>query len=262
MAPKKNEPSDDYRDRLRKYLNNANALKQSDLANYASHRRVIIDFLDSAIQGCIAGNYENEQLIQALLMPMRANSQDLALDSCNLWLIDERLAFHDYLASAKPLKVTPLNSMSKEELSDFYPFNICDNPLLVSEGSSPELSSLVVVEIKSPMKNNVFSGAETDSLKGALDYLDKIRKGEVCTPTGRPISASAHIPSYCYIVCDLNARMQEICRSMHLTLANDGMAYFGFDQSLQVYLEVISFERLVLMAKQRNRAVFDKWGSP
>jgi hypothetical protein len=34
---------EDYQKRLRKYLNTAEDIKKSDLANYVSHRRVILD---------------------------------------------------------------------------------------------------------------------------------------------------------------------------------------------------------------------------
>ncbi|PTY00972.1 hypothetical protein DB346_15315 [Verrucomicrobia bacterium LW23] len=38
-----------------------------------------------------------------LIMPMGKTSDDVRQDSCHLWLIDERLAFHNYLAPDKPL---------------------------------------------------------------------------------------------------------------------------------------------------------------
>ena len=34
-------------------------------------------------------------------MPLKKDTGEVALDRCNFWLIDERLAFHSYLASDK-----------------------------------------------------------------------------------------------------------------------------------------------------------------
>lgn len=37
-------------------------------------------------------------------MPMQVESDEIKLENANLWLIDERLAFHNYLASDKSSK--------------------------------------------------------------------------------------------------------------------------------------------------------------
>ena len=41
-----------------------------------------------------------------------------------------------------------------------------------------------------------------------------------------------------------------------------GMGYFGFHKKFKAYIEVISFDRLVNMANERNKAFFDKLGLP
>jgi hypothetical protein len=40
------------------------------------------------------------------------------------------------------------------------------------------------------------------------------------------------------------------------------MGYFGYKKNSQAYVEVIGFDRLLNMAKDRNRAFFDKLGLP
>jgi hypothetical protein len=81
------------------------------------------------------GNYAREDLIHTLIMPMRKDSNDLPFESCNLWLIDERLAFHDFLASDKPIGAMPITGASDAKEPDFLALNVFDNPILVSEGS-------------------------------------------------------------------------------------------------------------------------------
>ncbi|MGP5054062.1 hypothetical protein ACTXJ3_02960 [Brachybacterium paraconglomeratum] len=39
---------------------------------------------------------------------MRKDSNDVGVDASNLWILDERLVFHDYLASDKTLKSMPV----------------------------------------------------------------------------------------------------------------------------------------------------------
>ncbi len=45
-------------------------------------------------------------------------------------------------------------------------------------------------------------------------------------------------------------------------LTNDGLGYFFFHKGFSAYVEVLSFDRLVRGAEQRNRAFFDKLGLP
>ena len=108
MAPEHDEDPYDYSARLEDYLAKVEDIKRSDLANYISHRKVVIDLLEMAIQRNEDGSYSREDLLHGLIMPMRTDSTDGTFDSRNLWLIDERLAFHDYLASDKRLDSTPV----------------------------------------------------------------------------------------------------------------------------------------------------------
>ncbi|MFE1241312.1 hypothetical protein [Streptomyces tendae] len=83
-------------------------INQSDLAAYVSRRRTILDVLARQIRSDGQGRYSKEDAIHSLLMPMRTDSNEIGTDASNLWIIDERLAFHDYLASDKMLKSMPI----------------------------------------------------------------------------------------------------------------------------------------------------------
>lgn len=262
MVPKRNETAAAYHQRLKNYLATAEDIKKSDLANYVSHRKVILDLLESAIQRQDDGRYAREELIHELIMPMRKDSNEIFLDSCNLWLLDERLAFHDYLASDKTLNSMPVTGSVDTKEPDLFALNVCDNPILVSEGEKFPLASIVVVEIKRPMRNDAKAGEDHDPIEQALGYLNRIRDGKVKTAKGRPIPNSGEIPGYCYVICDLTESIKSRCRMLDLTITSDHMGYFGFHREFKAYIEVISFDRLVQAAKERNRAFFDKLGLP
>lgn len=59
---------------------------------------------------------------------MRQTSEDIGLDKCNLWLIDERLAFHDYLASDKTLSSMPITDSNENKEPDLCALNVYDEP--------------------------------------------------------------------------------------------------------------------------------------
>jgi hypothetical protein len=152
MEPSQGESPLGYRERLSEYIKVADEVKQSDLAGYVFHRKVILDILEQSIRRDNDGRYAREDLIHELIMPMQKTSNDVTPDACNLWLIDERLAFHHFLASDKPLSSMPIIASKETKEPDICALNIYDQPLLVSDGNRFPLASIVVVEIKRPMR--------------------------------------------------------------------------------------------------------------
>lgn len=262
MIPLDNEAWPDYQKRLTGYLATAEDIKKSDLANYVSHRKVILDLLGKAIERDKDGKYAREDLIHGLLMPMGTDSNQILSDHYNLWLLDERLAFHNYLASDKTLNSMPITGNAATKEPDICALNVFDNPILVSDGTKLPLASIVVVEIKRPMRNDAKQGEEKDPIEQAIGYLDRIRNGNVKTESGRPIPESKDIPGYCYVICDITPTIQSRCKLAGLNVTSDHMGYFGYNPNFKAYIEVISFDRLVNAAKERNRAFFDKLGLP
>jgi hypothetical protein len=262
MHPHPEENFPDYRARLNEYLKTAQDIKQSDLANYVSHRRVIIDLLDMAIRRQENGGYAREDLIHTLIMPMRKDSTEVPFESGNLWLIDERLAFHNYLASDKPLGSLPITGATGGKEPDIVALNVFDNPMLVSEGSKLPPAALIVVELKRPMRNDAAQGEDKDPIEQALGYLERIRLGNVQTATGRLIPHSENLPGFCYVLCDLTQTVVQRCKMHDAIRTSDGLGYFFYNKTYGAYVEVISFDRLVNAAKERNKAFFDKLGLP
>tara|TARA_Y100001934_G_scaffold221186_1_gene263622 strand:+ start:92723 stop:94675 length:1953 start_codon:yes stop_codon:yes gene_type:complete len=260
MQPENEEHVEEYKERLSEYLRKAEDLKKSDLANYVSHRKVVIELLQKSIERLEDGKYAREDMIHQLIMPMRKESSEVFLDSCNLWLIDERLAFHNYLASDKTLNSMPITGNDSAKEPDLLTLRVFDNPLLVNDQTSFPLASITVIEIKRPMRNDMREGEDKDPIDQALSYLERIREGKVTTKSGRPIPGNNDIPGYCYVLCDLTESMHRRCRRANLRITSDGMGYFGYNEPSHAYIEVISFDQLVKAAKERNRAFFDKLG--
>lgn len=262
MTPGEAESASQYQTRLASYLAKASDIKNSDLAGYVFHRKVILDILAQAIQRGPDGKYAKEDVIHELIMPMRKTSNEVRMDSCNLWLIDERLAFHNFLASDKPLAETPILDTDEAKEPDLFALNVYDEPILVSEGARLPLASIVVIEIKRPMRNDAAAGEKKDPIEQALGYLERIREGSAKTATGRPIPESSEIPGYCYIICDITPSIKRRCALAGLTVTSDHGGFFGYNQNYRAYIEVISFDRLLNAAGERNRAFFDKLGLP
>jgi hypothetical protein len=251
-------PPEIYQERLNKYLETLTEINQSDLAAYVSRRRAILDALTRMIRTNEQGKYSREDTIHSLLMPMRTDSNDLGPDVSNLWIVDERLAFHDYLASDKTLSSMPITGSDSTKEPDILATRLVGSPLLAAEGETLPLPSIVVVEIKRPMRND--ASEDKDPIQQCLDYVQRVRSGGVRTAAGRPIPPSPDQPAFCYILADLTPTMVNRCKYASLRPTYDGMGYFGFNEPHKAYIEVMSFDRLVNSATERNRAFFDKLG--
>jgi len=155
-------------------------------------------------------------------------------------------------------RITVADEGETVSLDDLY-----EEKILVSEGTKLPLASIVVVEIKRPMRNDASSGEEEDPVEQAIAYLNRIRKGQVQTPKGRPIPESTNIPGFCYVLADITSKLRERCLIHHdLRWTHDHLGFFGYKQNCNAFVEVISFDQLVNAAKERNRAFFDKLGLP
>ncbi|WP_375673839.1 hypothetical protein [Bartonella sp. TS82HLJMH] len=261
LQAEQNENYEEYLNKVSAYVETVNDLNRSDLIGYLCHRKVILDLLENALKKSDKG-YAKENVIHKLIMPMKCDSNDISMDNCNLWLIDEKLVFHDYLASDISLKAMPITGAIEDKRPDICALNVYDKALLISNEEPMKLASLSVIEIKRPMRDDAQSGTEKDPIKQVLDYLEKIREGDVQTYNGRPIKDSLNIPGYCYIICDLTDSIRECCKHSNLRITGDNMGYFGYNENYKAYIEVISFDKLVDNAKKRHRLFFDKMNLP
>lgn len=256
------ETTEAYRRRLAGYMAKASDIKQSDLANYVFHRKIILEILERALQRGDDGRFVREEVIHELFMPMGKTSDEVHPEHGNLWLLDERLAFHSYLASDKPLQSMPITDCDSGRRPDLCALKVFDRPMLMADGAHGPLASLVVVELKRPMRNDAAAGSDKDPIEQAIDYLVRIRAGAVTTPGGRPVPGAASLPGFCYIVCDITRSVVQRCQMLQLSETMDGMGFFGYNSHFKTYIEVISYDRLLQSAYERNRAFFDRLGLP
>ena len=223
------------------------ALGQGNLAHYVELRRVILNIFKKSLQLKSTNRYELENIVHSIVFPLRKDSDSINYDEHNLWLLDERLSFSEYVASDKPLNVG-------DERPDLLSF---DRPIAVREGD--ELSNpITIFEFKRPGRNDY---SDTDNpLTQVTKYVQKIRSGNFKNPQGRFVRANEHTPAYCFIVCDVTEKIREFCKLYQLTMSPDGDAYYGFHSTYQIYFEVMSFDKVVRDSEQRNKVFFRKLG--
>jgi hypothetical protein len=246
-----------YLEEYRKLLPKLSEFSTDQLAEYVLHRRSIISLLEKSLQLADNGRYQLEEIVHRIIFPMRTTSDDIDYEQQNLWLIDERLSYHYFLASDKPMKALPSIETGSKKEPDLLLFN---KALAYADSTQP-FSNVVIIEFKRPMRGEY--SEDENPIKQVTDYINNIKASRVRDVGGRPVRVSANTPFYSYIVCDLTPRLVALAENSYdFTLTPDTMGYFRFHKNLNAYIEIISFEKLVGDAKKRNRILFDKLNLP
>jgi hypothetical protein len=241
------------RDRL---IEKATDVGQANLAKYVAQRRVILDLFERSMGSGRDGKYVLENEVHRIIFPLRSTSEEILEDQQNLWIVDERLAYHAFLASDKELSSVPVVAIDSKDRPDLIIFN---NPLAFADGG-PSYSSVVVVEFKRPVREQ-FSDEE-NPINQVYGYVANVRNGTAKDRRGRPLIVKQETPFYCYVIGDLTPRMKQFAEEASLIGAPDGLGYFGFNPNRNAYIEVVSYDKLLQDAKKRNRVFFEKLNIP
>ncbi|MGB5982986.1 MAG: hypothetical protein WBG46_12655 [Nonlabens sp.] len=227
----------------------------SKLAEYVVHRSYILEHLNKHLKKSKSGKYSKEEIIHNLIFPVRKTSDEIQLEEHNLWVIDERLAFHDYLASDKPLtsiERTESNSLKRPDLVVFNKAHLLNE--------SDNYSSIVIVEFKKPMRDDY---NESDNpITQVLNYVIEIQENNALDSSGRPISVRKGVPFYAYIISDLTPKLRTLALKASFTAHPDNQGFFTYNSNYELYIEIISFDKMVKDSKKRNQILFEKLNLP
>lgn len=109
-------PEDTVQDLFETYWKGVTELSKTALAEYVARRKAILQLLEDALSVQADGTFKKEEAIHSIICPMRHTSNDVKFEEMNLWIVDERLAYHQYLASDKTLQSMPvIESNSRKE---------------------------------------------------------------------------------------------------------------------------------------------------
>lgn len=119
---------------------------------------------------------------------MQNTSDDIDYTSHNLWLIDEKLSYHYYLASDKNLKsMEPLESESQNE-PDIIIF---DSPFAFTDEEYQPYKNITIIEFKRPGRSDYTK--EKNPIEQVIDYMDDIISGKQKTKDGQVIDGNEQI---------------------------------------------------------------------
>ena len=234
------------------YWKEVTDLSKTCLAEYVTRRKAIIKMLERALEITDDGHFRKEESIHSIICPMQHTSDDIEFEEMNLWLVDERLAYHNFLASDKTLKSMPVIDSKSTKEPDIAVF---DRAFAYTDSDEP-FSSVTIIEFKKPDNDT------KNPISQVGQYVDLIKAGKKKKANGQSFNVTEGTIFRCYVICDLTDKMRAHCRDASLMPTADNMGYAGYNQARQSYIEVISYNKLISDAKKRNEILFDKLFKP
>ena len=231
-------------------------LAQAELAEYVLHRKLVIDFLDNLLGRQSRGSFAYEKALHDLFFPTRTTSDDIDYDEHHLWLIDERLAYHTYLASDIPFnQQTGPIQVDSDDRPDLVIYNQA-----VAFAENTDYTSVVIVEFKRPERADF--DEKDNPLTQIMDYVRQIREGTARRDDGRTIEVPENTPFYCYAIATLTQQLRELAQHRDFKRTPDGRGFFSYHTGYNAYIELLSYEKVLQDAKKRNRAFFERLAIP
>jgi len=234
---------------------NVTETSKGKLLSYVAFRKAILTIYEKQIGLQQTGKFSKENAVHEIIFPRRSTSDELEFDEHNLWIIDDKLAFHQLLASDVPFDEIKQVQIGSKKRCDLLVIN---KPAAFAH-SPDAVSSVVIVELKRPERDDYT--LEDNPLDQVLGYIEEIRAGRASDTSGRTITLSPHTPFFVYIISDLTPTLLKIVsRRGTFVQTPDAQGFFGYQKDHHAYVEIASFAKLIADAKKRNRVWFKKLG--
>jgi len=243
---------DSHESSVSEIVDKASESSKDDLVRYIASRKLILNLFEKSLEKNDKGDYRKEADVHDIIFPRRQDSDSLPFNLHNLWLIDERLNFTHFVSSDKHMIE---GSLLKPDLL------IYDKRVLF-RGENNESNPITIFEFKRPMREDFTqSGSKKDPIEQIIDYVVYLRNGSPTTPEGRPVHISTNTPTYGYVVCDLTPKIKGwLGQKKSYTPMPDGQGWFNWERGSNIYIEFLSWEKVLKNAEIRHRIFFQKLG--
>ena len=225
----------------------------SELAHYIAFRKSILELFKKTIKLTEDGKYKDEKAVHDLVFPTKTTSEDTSYDGHNLWILDERLTFTQYISSDKELYKG--RNKDRPDIAAFY-YEVAYRE--TNESYSP----ISIFEFKKPGRHDfVNPSSDENPFDQIKRYVQAIKNGEVKTIEGLEISIGDNTPFYGYIVADGNKQIRDWLKMQDFSPLPDGQGWFYRHKEMNLYIEYITWQKLIRDAEIRHRKFFELLGA-
>ena len=223
-----------------------------ELIHYIALRRNILDIFEKSLQVDESGAYASEGVVHDIIFPRKGDTDRTSFHEHNLWIIDERLNFTNFVSSDLPL------NGAKSDRPDLLVYN----NRVVFRGDNLVGNPVTIFEFKKPQRDDfVNPSSNEDPVQQIVRYVNSIRAGKFNTPQGRKMLVAENTPFYGYVVCDLSTKVETWLRQeKNFKPMPDRLGWFQWYENINLYIEVLSWDKVLNDAKMRNKIFFKKLG--
>lgn len=246
------EDTSDLASKVAELVSRVSETSKNELVHYVALRKQVLDLFKRSLDKGPDGNYQTEGAVHDVIFPTKSDDLSIPYEDHNLWILDERLTFTSYLSSDLPL------DGGSSQRPDILAFDRRVAFRSENEASNP----VTIFEFKRPGRDDfVNPSSKEDPVQQIVRYVNSIRAGKFLTPKGRKINVGDSTPFYGYVVCDLTPKVtQWLHDEKNFTPMPDALGWFHWYPNINLYIEVISWDKLQRDADMRNRVFFYKLG--
>jgi len=243
---------DRFKGSVAKIVRKVSGRSKNELIHYIALRRTVLDIFEKSLESDESGVYSREKVIHDIIFPQKGNSDDTPYHEHNLWMIDERLTFTAFVSSDQPI------DSSNKDRPDIL---VYDHRVLFRGDNEPS-NPVTIFEFKRPGRDDFANpSSDDDPVKQIVRYVNLLIDGNEKTLNGRRISVANNTPFYGYIVCDLTPKVERwIEREKDFQAMPDRQGWYKWHSVNNLYIEVLSWDKVLKDAKMRNQIFFQKLG--
>ncbi len=225
---------------------------KDDLIHYIALRRNILDIFEKSLGKDKDGSYSSEGVVHDIVFPRKDDTTTINYEDHNLWIIDERLNFTKYVSS-------DLRSNRKQS---GYPDLLVYNKRVLFRGDNEASNPITIFEFKKPYRDDfVNPSSKEDPIQQIVRYVNDIRDGLYQTPEGMKLLIAENTPYYGFVVCSLTPKVEAwLDREKDFKPMPDRLGWFRPMNNINLYIEVLSWDKVLKDAKMRNQIFFKKLG--
>ena len=242
---------DKHKEDVSKIVNRISNASKDKLTHYIALRRQILEIFGKSLQLDESGKYASEDMVHDIIFPRKGDTENTPFYKHNLWILDERLNFTNYVCSDKPLGG---GSKKRPDLLVF------DQRVLFRGDNEPS-NPITIFEFKRPGRDDFANlASKDDPVEQIINYVIQIQDGQCTTPTGRNIQVEENTPFYGYVVCDWSKKVKKWLYKKDFKPMPDNLGWFRRQENINLYIEVLSWDKVIKDAELRNKIFFKKLG--
>lgn len=162
----KEEPSDQSDETARSIAENISEKSKSELIHYIALRKYLLDLLAKKLEYRDDGKHHTEGAVHDIIFPRKKDTDSIPYKGHNLWILDERLSFTNYVSSDIPF------DGGNTDRGDVIAYG----HRIAMRGDNIATNPITIFEFKRPGRDNFTDPSSTeDPIAQIVRYANRLR---------------------------------------------------------------------------------------